>query len=424
MPTPKLLSSTALRIKVGAGAIALLVTGNWLAPPRTATLAPSQERTAPLLEEQVQQREPAPPFRGVQDIADRIDVRGVAIYGRDDHPADLPHNDFEPHRPAAVDAFGVPLGSGFILTHRRALGGARQVRIALPSAPPAPAQLSAYDEATGLVLLRTESTPLPAAAVSTAMPPSGSLAVAAASWPGHELILPVFIALVSNEYLRIGGDGGTAAVGLPVYDSEGRLFAISLGRGEARPVRAAIDRLLQRAMAGTQPRSFGLAFQELTTDLESVFGAPGVLVVDTLPGGPATAAGIRPGDVITAVHGTEVSNPAELRAALLAVPGSSTATLAIRRAGKPIAFDLTAIDAYDAAALADRARSDEGILAAELLTPGQLAGSGIAGEARILNINGVEPSAAAARRELARRDVAVLVDDGARRHYVLVRAAS
>ncbi len=423
MPTPKLLSSTSLRIKVGAGAIALLVTGNWLAPPRTATLAPSQERTAPLLEEQVQQREPAPPFRGVQDIAARIDVRGVAIYGRDDHPAD-PHNDFEPHRPAAVDAFGVPLGSGFILTHRRALGGARQVRIAVPSAPPAPAQLSAYDEATGLVLLRTESTPLPAAAVATAMPPSGSLAVAAASWPGHELILPVFIALVSNEYLRIGGDGGTAAVGLPVYDAEGKLFAISLGRGEARPVRAAIDRLLQRAMAGTQPRSFGLAFQTLTPDLESVFGSAGVIVVDTLPGGPGATGGVSPGDVITAVHGREVSNPAELRAALLAVPASSTATFSVRRAGKPIAIDLAAIDAYDAAALADRARSDEGILAAELLTPAQLAAGGIAGDARILNINGVEPSAAAGRRERWRPDGWGVVHPGGRRPKVGGRGAT
>lgn len=424
MPPPKLLSSATLKLKVGAGAIALLAVGSLLAPPQTATLAPSEERAAPLLEEQVQQREAAPSLRGAQDIAARIDVRGVAIHGETD-PAPAPVNDFVPYRPAAVDAFGVPLGNGFVLSHRRALAGARQARVLPPSGAPVAAQLASYDEATGLVLLRTDPPLLPAAPVATATPASGSLAVAAASWPGHDLILPVSIALVSTEYVRIGGDGGLTAAGLPIYDADGRLFAISLGRGEGRPVRAAIDRLLQRAMAGTQPHAFGLAFQELTAPLASVFGAQGVIVVDALPGGPAASAGVRAGDVITAVQGTAVSSPDQLRATLLNAPPSAPVVLSLRRAGKPVTVDVTPIDAYDAAALADRARADEGVAAASLLSAEQLAASGIAADARVLSINGVDPARpGAARRELAAREAAVLVQQGARRYFAVIRAAS
>lgn len=423
MPQTKLLASPRLKIKVGLGALALLAAGSWLAPTRLAPVLPSQERAAPLLEEQVQQRAPAPPFRGVQDIAAQIDVRGVAIHGVVD-PAPSPRNDFVPYLPPAVDAFGVPLGSGFVLTHRLVLDGAREARVATSDAAPVAAQLAAYDEATGLVLLRTDPPLAPAVAVATAMPPSGSLAVAAASWPGHELILPVFIALVSDEYLRIGGDGGTAAAGLPVYDADGRLFAISLGRGEARPVRAAIDRLLQRAMAETRARSFGLAFQALTPALAPVFGEAGVIIVDTLPGGPAALAGVRTGDVITAVQGVAMSSPEQLGAALAAVPQPLAARLSLRRAGQPLTVEATAIDAYDAAALADRVRPEAGIPADALLSAEQLMASGIADDARILAVNGVEPTGDAARRALAQDVAAVLVRHGDRRYFTLVRGGS
>jgi serine protease DegQ len=411
----KLLSSGALKIKVGAASVALLLAGYWLAPPRSASLAPSEERAAPLLEEQVQQREAAQPFRGVQDIADRIEVRGVAIHLQTNQTdAD---NDFVPSRPAGVEAFGVPLGGGFVLTHRRALNGERQVRVAAAESAPLPAQLTAYDEATGLVLLRTDPPLAAAASVATTMPESGSIAVAAARWPGHELILPVFVALVNDSYMRIGGDGGTAAAGLPIFDADGRLIAISLGRGEARPVRAAIDRLLQRAMAGTRAASFGLSFQAVTPPLEPLFGGSGAIIVDVLPGGPAALAGVRPGDVITAIDGTAVSSPGGLRAALLAAPASAPAGFSLRRAGKPLALEVTPIDAFDAAALADRARPQEGVAAAALLAPEQLAAAGIPADARIITVNGRDP--AAARRVLARGPAALLVEHGARRYFVL-----
>ncbi len=418
MQPAKLLGGGALKVKIAAAAVALLAIGFWLAPPRTATLAPSEERPVPLLEEQVAQREAAQPFRGVQDIAGRIAARGVALYL--DQTAVAAANDFVPPRPAVVDAFGVPIGSGFVLTHRRALNGSRRVRVGRAE-DGIGAQLAAYDEATGLALLRTDPPMTEATRVATLMPASGSLAVAAARWTDHELILPVFVAVVADDYLRIGGDSGINAVGLPIYDAEGNLFALGIGRGEARPVRAAIDRLLQRAMAGVRARSFGLAFQELTPALQPVFGETGVIVVDVLPDGPAARGDIRPGDVITVVDDVPVADGAAVRRALAA--SSSTPTiLAGRRAGKPITARLTAVDAFDAAALADRTRAEEpAMLAGALLTPDELTALALPSAARILSINGRLPATPAlARRDLSRPGpAAMLIEQGMQRYFVM-----
>jgi S1-C subfamily serine protease len=422
MQPAKLLAGTAVKIKIAIAAVALLVIGAWLAPTRQSALAPPAERAAPLLEEQVQQRGPATPFRGVQDIAERIDVYGVALHVEATAVAD---NDFAPYRPAAVNGFGVPLGNGFVLTHRRALDGARQVQIQPAAGAPFSAQLAAYDDVSGLVLLRTQGALSGAARVATEPPPVGSLAVAAARWPEQELLLPVFIALVAGDHMRIGGDSGMAASGLPIFDAEGRLVAVSIGRGEARPVRAAIDRLLQRAMAESQPKSLGLAFQEVTDDLRPVFGDSGAIVVDVLPGGPAARAGLRAGDVITAVAGTAVTGVADV-SRIIAASLPAPTPLAVRRAGKPLVVEADPIDAFDAAALADRRPEDNGVPAARLLTSEQLAEFSIPAEARIESINGQQPvTAALVRRELARRaPAALLIADGARRYFVVSRRPS
>ena len=75
---PKLLGSLRLKVRLAAAATAVLVAGALLAPKAAPTAVPaSQERPVPLLEQEVQRREPVRLFRPVQEIARQIIAHNV-----------------------------------------------------------------------------------------------------------------------------------------------------------------------------------------------------------------------------------------------------------------------------------------------------------------------------------------------------------
>ena len=77
---PKLLGSLRLKVRLAAAATAVLVAGALLAPKAAPTAVPaSQERPVPLLEQEVQRREPVRLFRPVQEIARQIIAHNVTI---------------------------------------------------------------------------------------------------------------------------------------------------------------------------------------------------------------------------------------------------------------------------------------------------------------------------------------------------------
>jgi hypothetical protein len=419
MGPPKPLAGAAIRIKVAIAALAVLAIGAWLAP-RLTTVAPSEERAAPLLEEQVMQREAPRPFRGVADLVSQVPVRGVAV-----HPAIEPGaqttDDFAPATLPRPPGYGVPLGSGFVLSHRLVMNGERSGRVANGTAT-APATLVAYDESTGLLLLRTSPPTADAAAVATTLPASGALIVGAASFNGREVTLPVFVTEVGDEFLRISGDGG--APGMPLFDAEGKLIALTVGPGEARTVRSAIDRLLNRAMAESRPMSFGIATQDNAGALQSMFGEGGVIVVDVLRDGPAASAGIRVGDVITSVNGAAVASSSDLQRALSS--DSSAATFTIRRQRKTVTLSAVPITSYDAAALSDRPRPAEVSWAAsEVMPADRLRALAIPPDARVLSLNlRTPPSAAAARRDAATSGTIVLLLEHEERRFFVAAGST
>lgn len=93
-PAQKLLAAHAIKIRIAVGSGLVLAVGAWLTPPAAPTaLSAPQERPAPLLEEQVQLREMARPFRGVQDVATRVRDHNVAILSSEPRTV-ATHNDF------------------------------------------------------------------------------------------------------------------------------------------------------------------------------------------------------------------------------------------------------------------------------------------------------------------------------------------
>ena len=93
-----------------------------------------------------------------------------------------------------------------------------------------------------------------------------------------------------------------------------------------------------RGWIGVEPR-------DLSPDLAESFGlktAQGVLITGVLQGGPASDAGLRPGDVVTQVADKSVSNTAQLLNAVAALKPGTSAPLLVQRGGRELKLAVTA----------------------------------------------------------------------------------
>jgi S1-C subfamily serine protease len=119
-----------------------------------------------------------------------------------------------------------------------------------------------------------------------------------------------------NSAGSVVGMDTAASAGSPLADfrsSDG--YAIAIGKATA---------IAKQIVAGTSSATVhvgGTAF--LGVQVQSAPGG-GVLIVGTVPGGPAATAGLVAGDLITAVDGSAVEGPSALQSAILAhKPGAS-----------------------------------------------------------------------------------------------------
>jgi serine protease Do len=81
----------------------------------------------------------------------------------------------------------------------------------------------------------------------------------------------------------------------------------------------------------------GVRVQDLSDELASYFGVKsGVLVAGVEADAPAAKAGIKAGDVITAVNGTAITEPGELRREVAKVEDGKTADLSVTRDKKAL----------------------------------------------------------------------------------------
>ncbi len=66
-----------------------------------------------------------------------------------------------------------------------------------------------------------------------------------------------------------------------------------------------------------------------------------MLITGVLQDGPASRAGMRPGDVVVAIAGAEVANTAQLLAAVAALKPRSVAQVTVQRGAQPLQLNLT-----------------------------------------------------------------------------------
>ena len=338
------------------------------------TLKPEWLRSGALLPVRVSVVE-APAAQGASagglSAAARVALPAVVSIAAQKPPVRNPHandpafrfffGDREDQTPNAGLGSGVIVSpEGYLLTNHHVIEGAGEIDVRLADGREARARLVGADPETDIAVLKIDLPSLPVVALGDASRLVVGDPVLAIGNPfnvGQTVTAGIVSALGRNRLglstfenfiqtdaaINPGNSGGA------LVDARGALVGIntaiysqgggSLGIGFAVPVdlaRQVMDDLVRdgrvvRGWIGVDPR-------DLTADLAASLRldkVQGVLITGVLQGGPAAQAGVRPGDVVTAVAARPVLSTADLLKAVAALMPQSSARLSVLRNGQP-----------------------------------------------------------------------------------------
>ncbi|MES2979408.1 MAG: trypsin-like peptidase domain-containing protein [Pseudomonadota bacterium] len=256
--------------------------------------------------------------------------------------------------------------SGYILTNNHVVEGADEIEVSFNDARKAKAKIIGTDPETDLAILKVDLDKLPVIVLGNSETIEVGDQVLAIGNPfgvGQTVTSGIISALGRNQLgintfenfiqtdaaINPGNSGGA------LVDTQGRLVGIntaiysrsggSMGIGFAIPVSTARQVLDSIVKEGQVTRGWiGVEPQELNAELASTFNIKarsGVIITGVLQNGPAAAAGIRPGDVITAVDGKPVKTVTELLTSVAALKPGVAAPLAVQRGEASVAISVT-----------------------------------------------------------------------------------
>ncbi len=153
----------------------------------------------------------------------------------------------------------------------------------------------------------------------------------------------------TDAAINPGNSGGA------LVDMEGKLIGINtailsrtggnMGIGFAIPSNMAQPIMKALIEHGKVVRGWlGVGIQDIDQDLASAMklsSLQGILISEVMPGGPASKASMKSGDVVLAFNGEPVNSTGEFRNAVAAAGAGATAKLDVVRDGKPIGVTAT-----------------------------------------------------------------------------------
>jgi serine protease DegQ len=256
--------------------------------------------------------------------------------------------------------------SGYILTNNHVVEGADEIEVILNDSRRTKAKVIGTDPDTDLAILKIELDKLPVIVLGN----SDALAVGdhvlaignpfgvgqtvtggiVSALGRNQLGINTFENFIQTDAAINPGNSGGALV-----DVNGHLMGIntaiysrsggSMGIGFAVPVSTAKMVLDSIVRDGQVSRGWiGVEPNDLSPELAETFGvkaASGVIITGVLQNGPAAQAGIRPGDVITAVAGTTVASVSELLSHVAALKPGVPARFSLLRREEKVAIDVT-----------------------------------------------------------------------------------
>jgi Do/DeqQ family serine protease len=255
---------------------------------------------------------------------------------------------------------------GYILTNNHVIEGAEEIEVTLSDSRRAIAQVIGTDPDTDLAILRINLDRLPVIALGnsdTAQVGDRVLAIGNPFGVGQTVTSGIVSALGRNQLgintfenfiqtdaaINPGNSGGA------LVDVNGSLLGINtaiysrsggnMGIGFAIPVSTARQVLEGIVRDGQVTRGWiGIEPLELTPELAETFGlkqSEGVLVTGVLQNGPASNAGLRPGDLLLTVAGQSVKTVGELLTQIAALPPGKSVKVEVMRRHQRITLDVT-----------------------------------------------------------------------------------
>jgi len=139
----------------------------------------------------------------------------------------------------------------------------------------------------------------------------------------------------------VDAHGDLVGINTAIYSRTGS----SSGVGFAIPVSTARMVMDQIIRSGSVTRGWiGVELQQITPALAESFrlgDTRGVLIAGVLRGGPSDKAGVKPGDVLTAVNDTPVADPQGMLNAVAALQPGSSARLKLQRQSQALELTVT-----------------------------------------------------------------------------------
>jgi serine protease Do len=331
--------------------------------------------------------------------------------------------------------FGQAQGSGFfissdgyIVTNNHVVDHATEVTITTPDGKSMPAKVIGVDNKTDLALLKAQGNDFPNVSFASQPPRVGDWVIAVGNPFG--LGGTVTAGIVSargrdigsgpyDDFLQIDAPVNHGNSGGPTFNAEGEVVGVntaifspsggSVGIGFAIASDVVKNVVQQLKDNGAVTRGWiGVQIQNVTPDLADNLGLKsesGALVAEAQKDSPAAAAGVRSGDVITAVDGDAVADPHDLARRIAALGPKKTAKLSIIRNGSPMTIDVTlGTMPADKTASAETHNSDSNGSSSSVFAKLGLTLHARRGEDGVV-VSDVDPDGAAAEKGLKEGDV-------------------
>ena len=268
------------------------------------------------------------------------------------------------HARRRIPASGIHWRPGIIVAAHHTIQREEDITISLADGSTISATLAGRDPTTDLAILKTDQARVPAASLGDDASIRVGALVLALGRPGNSVTASLGVISTAggewrtwhggtiDRFVRLDVSIYDGFSGGPLVDASGRVLGVNtsgLSRGAALTIPVAtVNRVVdQLAKSGRIARGYlGLGMQAVRlpaalVERESLPNDVGLMVVSAEPGGPGDRAGVLIGDVLIAVAGKPVTDPADVLGLLGGDQIGKSLDVRVIRAGEPTTVSIT-----------------------------------------------------------------------------------
>ena len=266
--------------------------------------------------------------------------------------------DSSPHEARSLGSGFIISTDGYLLTNHHVVKDASEILVKLTDRREFVAKLIGSDARTDVAVLKIEARDLPVVTIGSPDKlqvgewvlaigsPFGfeqSVTAGIVSAKGRSLPGGNYVPFIQTDVaINPGNSGG------PLFNMDGKVVGINsqiysrtggfMGLSFAIPMDVVMNIVDQIKAKGKASHGWlGVQIQDVTRELAESFGMKkpqGALVAKIIPGGPAEAAGVQIGDIITEFNGQLIDHSADLPPMVGVTPINNDATLKVIRQGE------------------------------------------------------------------------------------------